>query len=151
MRFEITMVALGGLATALLVAAGAQGYASTGPDDLAPHLLLALPALMAIALPHVWVAVYLAGTRRALGREPAAAGDLPAARALGHRALAAALGALGALVALVVTGALAFTGAGSPAAHSALFWLLLLVQAAALLVEWRMLAGNHRLLARHGG
>ncbi len=151
MRFEITMIALGGLATALLAAAGAQGFASTGPDDLAPHLMLALPALMAIALPHVWVAVYLAGTRRALVREPGAAGDLPAARALGPRAFAASLGALAALVALVVTGALAFTGSGAPAVHGALFWLLLLVQPAALLVEWRVLSANHRLLARHGG
>jgi hypothetical protein len=151
MRFEITMITLGGLATVLLAAAGAQGYAAVGPDDLAPHLLLALPALMAIALPHVWVAVYLAGTRRALGREPGAAGDLPAARALGHRALVAAVAALATLVALVVSGALAFTGTGAPAVHGVLFWLLLLVQPAALALEWRMLAGNHRLLARHGG
>lgn len=151
MRFEISILTLGALATVLLLLAAGQGFTMEEHDDLTLHLLVALPALLGAALPHVWVAIYLLGTRRALGREPGAAGDLPEARALGLRALVPVLGALAAIVLLVVTGASVYTGVGDPRFHGALFWLLLVAQPAALAVEWRMLVRNHRLLVRHGG
>lgn len=150
MRFEISILALGALAVALLAVAGFQGYGVT-LDELPLHLMLSLPAAMAAALPHVWVIVYLLGTRRALAQEPAAADDLPAVRSLGRRAIGAAAVALAAIVALTVTGARSYTAHDGPVAHAVLFWALLAVQPAALAIEWRMLSRNHRVLARHEG
>ena len=149
MRFERSMIAVGAAATLLLAAAGAHAYAA-GDDALAVHLMLALAALLAAALPHLWTLFYLFGTRRALAREPGGA----AARATGRRAVAlavaAALAALAAGTALALTGAHAYTGRDG-GLHGGLFWALLAIQPLALAVEWRALAENARLLARHGG
>lgn len=150
MRFEISILVLGSAATVLLLLAAVQGFTASA-EELPLHLLLALPAVLGAALPHVWVTLYLLGTRRALAREPDAADDAREATSLGLRALAPVLGALAAIVLLVLTGARAYTGAGTPGLHGALFWALLLVQPMALWLEWRVLFRNHLLLAGHGG
>jgi hypothetical protein len=145
--FERSMIVVGAVATALLAGAGAHAYAAAGGEAIAVHLLLALGAVLAAALPHLWVLFYLAGTRRALARETGA----PAGgRRVAAAAAAAALAALAAGAALAVTGARAYIGAGG-GLHGPLFWALLAVQPAALAVEWRALGENARRLARHGG
>jgi hypothetical protein len=146
MRFELSMIAVGALATALLAGAGAHAYAAGG-EEIALHLLFALGAVLAAALPHLWALFYLAGTRRALAR---ATGAAAGGRRLAAAAAAAALAALAAGAALAATGARAYIGAGG-GLHGPLFWMLLAAQPAALAVEWRALADNARRLARHGG
>ena len=146
MRFEHSMFVVGAVATALLAGAGVHAYAA-GPDAIDLHLLLALGAILAAALPHLWVIFYLAGTRRALARETGT--PVPGRRAAAVAA-GSALAALAAAGALAVTGARAYVGTGG-ALHGPLFWALLAVQAAALWTEWRALAENARGLARHGG
>ena len=146
MRFERSMLVVGAVATALLAGAGAHAY-TAGGEAIDLHLLLALAALLAAALPHLWVVLYLAGTRRALARET---GDASPGRRTAALAAAAALAALAAAGALAVTGARAYIGTGG-GLHGPLFWGLLAVQPAALWVEWRALTENARRLARHGG
>lgn len=146
MRFEISMMVVGVLALALLTAAGAHGHASTSEAALPLHLLLGMGAMMAIALPHLWVLLYLVGTGRALAALPEKDAAGGTARWI---AVGAALAALALTVAIAVSGTAAYAGVGG-FWHGELFWALLVAQPVALALEWRALARNGRLFARHG-
>lgn len=140
------MMVVGAVALLLLAAAGAHGHASTSDVALPIHLLLGIGAMMAIALPHLWVLFYLFGTGRALVALPEAATASGASRWF---AVVAALAALAGIVAMAVTGAAAYAGTGGRW-HGELFWALLVLHPAALAFEWRVLAANGRLFAHHG-
>lgn len=146
MRFEISMTVVGSVALLLLAAAGAHGHASTSEAALPLHLLLGMGAMMAIALPHLWVLFYLFGTGRALAALPEKDAAGGAAQWI---AVGAALAVLAVTVAIAVSGASAYAGVGG-FWHGELFWTLLVAQPAALALEWRALARNGRLFARHG-
>ncbi len=171
MRYEKIIVGIGLGGTAALVAAAVLGFGGVRPGEgLELHLALAMAATLGVLLAHVWVLVFLAGTGRGLRRLAAdrARGFERPARAFARLrrvrrwAVAAAAAAVGAAAALVLSGGAAFTGsavmpggaasmrAHAAAIHAGLFALALVLQLAALAVEWRALRANRALFRVFG-
>lgn len=142
-------VAVAGLV--LLVATGLLGYGIDGDDGrFQLHLLLGLGSGMLLFFAHGWIAVYLLLTGRLLRASVPAAerGDLFATvLRRGRWAVPLALLAAVAAAALVAGGVPVFTGKVSHAVHQAAFVGVVLLEVAALLVEWPLL-GRHETLIR---
>jgi len=150
MVFERSMLIVAVLAALAFAAAGIHAWAAAPADDLGLHVLLGLGSAMLVALPHLWVIVYLLGTGRAVRREVAEHGALDSAldRALRLRRTAlppAALAVAGA-VATVLLGPPAVTGAVDPRVHAAVFAAALACQLWALVAERHALRDHTALL-----
>jgi hypothetical protein len=149
MRFESLILAIGAVSTVALAATGALGYRGLagGTAGLAPHVALAVAAVLGVLFSHLWVLFFLLGTGRGLRRVAAgdeALADLALARRWAFAALSATLGIL---LALVASGATAYTRPDVASAHAGLFWIVLALQVSALAIEWRTLRANAALLA----
>jgi hypothetical protein len=153
MKFGRIMILVGIVATLGLVAAGVQGYGGAREGAaLREHILLGLVALLLFVLAHCWVLVYLVGIDRVLRRAPRDAGrdEAPEPRLRTFRGLTLSLllaAVLGGVVAFVL-GTEVYSGRVSAGLHGAFLWLTVVLQAAAVAVEWRALAASERALRK---
>jgi hypothetical protein len=149
--FERSILTVSLVATAAFLAAGVHGVLAPVGEEIQLHVLLTLGSSMLVVFPHLWIAIYLAGTGRAVrleaaaGRATAAAGV--EARAHLRRALAPALLAAAGALATVAAGQAVVAGSLSGGHHLAVFVAALVLQGVALAVEWRTLGRNALLLA----
>lgn len=152
MHFERSILVVAGVATLAFLGAGVYSFFDPGIEEMRLHVLLTLGAVLLLVFPHLWIALYLVGTGRAVRREAAAGradgADVAEARRHLRRALPPlALASLGALATLAVGHGI-LTGATRPWHHVAAFGATLALQLWALLAERRTLTRHAALLAR---
>jgi hypothetical protein len=148
-----SLLIVGALGTAGLVAAAALGYGLSSPGDpgMPTHIIAALVASLLLMFSHSWILLYLLGTGKVIrdavregGLDPA---PLAAARRLRRVCYPCLLAAAALVLATFLVGG-AVAGKGVPPwVHHLLFWAAALGQGIALWVEWRSLDANERLLA----
>jgi hypothetical protein len=152
MHFERIIWGIGvaaGLGLAVTAVQG-RGVSAGAPEGLWLHLALALGCALAALFAHLWVAVFLLGTRRGLARWPEAGAEAAPGGLTGRRRVAWIAGAVAAAaaVALLWSGSAAYAADAGAGLHAALFWVAIVAHAAALAVEWRALAANAARFAR---
>lgn len=139
--FGRLMVAVGFAAALGMAGVGWQGYRGLagGPEGegLQAHVLLGLAAVLVFVLAHAWVAFYLLGALRVLGR----ARDLATFR---RRTLPLLAAAVAAGLGTFVLGAAVHAGRVAAGLHGALLWAALALQAWAGWAEWRAVAAAER-------
>lgn len=152
MPFERSILVVAVLATVAFAGAGIYSFFDPGLDELRTHVLLTLAAVLLLVFPHLWTAIYLAATGRAIRREIAAGRGEPAAAAEARRHLVRALPPLLlaslAACATVALGQGILAGTTRPWHHLIAFAVTLALQLWALLTEYRTLTANARLLTR---
>ena len=139
--FGRVMVAVGFAAALGMAAVGWQGYlglpGGAEGEALQAHVLLGLAAVLVFLLAHAWVAFYLLGALRVLGRDR----DLAAFR---RRTLPLLAGAVAAGLGTFIVGAGVHAGRVPAGLHGALLWAALALQAWAGWAEWRAVAAAER-------
>ena len=152
------LLVLGLLGTVALIAAGALGYGLGGASEeqVRSHVLLSLAATLLLVFSHTWIVLYLLATGRVISqvaaeRSPGGAGGgdatrelLERARRLRLRALPWLLAAIAALAATFLAGSAVVSGSIPAPVHQALFYVTLVAQGSAMLVERRVLAEHDR-------
>lgn len=139
----LPILVVGLVGAALFVAAGVLGWRSSGPEAMAPHLLVALAATLAWLFSQTWVAIYGLSAAR-----PALAAGAPAAEVslLRRAAWAWPAASTALVVATFATGAPVLTRALPRSVHLALAVAALVVQLAALQREFTLLRRQRRQL-----
>lgn len=154
MKLGRALLVIGLLAALGVVASAALGYAAPPESEieqLQPHVLAALAAVLLLLFAHCWILFYLIGTGRALrqvvqeyGLDPALPKE--AGRIQGE-AVPWLLLAMGLALGTFLLGAGAAANALPPWAHHGLAWAALAAQLYALWTERRVLAAHEALIA----
>lgn len=140
---------LAALATAAWLVGGLAGYRVDDLPTLARHTLLAFSALLALALTHLWVAVYLVVFERLMrARVGVAAAEASALRSARQRGLTGAALALVATVAQFTTANALYPARLDPAWHAGAGLVTLVALGAALALEAAALRQAGRVGAR---
>jgi hypothetical protein len=150
--FERSILVVALLATVAFLGAGVYSFFDPEIEEMRLHVLLTLGAVLLLVFPHLWIALYLLGTGRAVRREVAEGRAAAAAAAEARRHLRRTLpplvlASLAALATIAVGHGL-LTGTTEPWHHVAAFALTLALQLWALLTEHRTLTAHAALLTR---
>jgi hypothetical protein len=145
------LLIIGVVATLGFLATGILGYWITGPADagMPRHMLIALGSCLLLLFSHLWILFYLVGAGRAirltikdLGLDPGLGEATRRFKSCYPWLLAATVAAL----ATFLLGGFVATKALPPWTHHALFFVTLALQAVALWLEGRALAGSEGLI-----
>jgi hypothetical protein len=151
-----TLLILGLLATAGLLAAAGLGYGLFGvtAETLRGHVLVSLAAILVLLFSHCWIFLYLVATGRLIaevvrerGMDAGLIGEAGRFRA---RAVPWLLAAIGAVLATFLLGGASVAGSVPAWLHHGMFYLALTVQVRALWIERGVLADNERLMVNLG-
>ncbi len=145
------LLIVGWVATAGLVLTAAAGYLFTPEEGgIGVHLALALASSLLLLFSHCWIMFYLIGTGKAI-KEAVADHDLDAdlierTKEFKNRSYGLLMLAMGVTMAAFILGGGVYTRVIPPWAHHGLFYLALLTQVRALVVERAVLVENDRLM-----
>ncbi|HUO85795.1 MAG TPA: hypothetical protein VM617_00270 [Thermoanaerobaculia bacterium] len=148
MPFERSILVVSAVATLAFLGAGLHAFLAPPSDDMRLHILLTLGAVLLIVFPHLWTAIYLLATGRAMRLEPGeeAADAARASRRHLWRALPAMLLASLGAFATIAVGQGILAGSNAPWHHVAAFAATVAFQLWALVAGRRALVANARLL-----
>jgi transglutaminase-like putative cysteine protease len=154
MRLGRALLVIGLLAALGIAASAAVGYAAPPASEieqLQPHVLSALAAVLLLLFAHCWIVLYLIGTGRALrsvvreyGLDPSVMAE---AGRLQGEAVPWLLLAMGLALGTFLLGAGAAANALPAWVHHGLAWAALAAQLYALWTERRVLAAHEDLIA----
>jgi hypothetical protein len=145
------LLTLGFLGAAGLIATAVLGYGAhtASETEMRAHVLVSLGASLVLMFSHTWIVLYLIATGQVITRVVRERGYEPeileAARKLRMHTLPWLLAALGAVIATFVVGGAAYSGALPGIVHHVLFYVTLVAQAGAMVVESRVLQAQDRL------
>jgi 4-hydroxybenzoate polyprenyltransferase len=147
------LLIVGVMATLGLIAAALFGYGLHGPvgPEMRRHVLVSLASCLLLLFSHCWIMFYLIGTGKAIkdavkehGLEQALVEDTKRFKNLSYPWMMLAMATA---MATFILGGGAATGSLPPLIHHVLFYVTLLSQARALLLEKRVLVENEALMA----